>query len=158
MKLSQNLNEALNQQVLHEYKNMLIYKQVESFFEDFQLKNLSEYFRKQSQEEKGHGDKFVQYINDRTGGKVQLSDVEFPNISLSDFSSVGDVYVSAEEATTESIESLYDLALNEKSYIDLGFLEEMLNEQVQEEDTAQEFSLKIKSVKDIVLFDATFGD
>lgn len=158
MKLSGNLNDALNQQILHEYRNMLIYKQIESYFEDYQLKNLAKYFKEQSQHEKEHGDKFVQYINDRTGGKVILGEIDAPNLNLTDFVSVGDIFVSAEETTTESIEALYGLALDEKSFIDLGFLEEMLNEQVEEEDSANEFSMKIKMAKDIVLFDAEFGD
>jgi hypothetical protein len=34
----------------------------------------------------------------------------------------------------------------------------MLQEQIEEEDSSQEFSLRIKAVKDIVLFDATFGE
>jgi ferritin len=158
MRLSSVLNSALNEQILKEYHNMLLYRQIESYFQDFQLKGLAGYFAKQAEEEKGHALKFIDYINDRIGGKVALGDVDAPNAALTDFSSVGDEYVKTEEATTESIEALYDLALGEKSYMDLGFLEEMLNEQVSEEDEAAEFSLKIKSVKDIVLFDETFNE
>lgn len=158
MRLSSVLNSALNEQILKEYHNMLLYRQIESYFQDFQLKGLAGYFAKQAEEEKGHALKFTNYINDRIGGKVTLGDIDAPNVSLSDFSSIGDEYVKAEEGTTESIEALYFLAFNEQSFIDLGFLEEMLNEQVEEEDSAQEFSLRIKTVKDIVLFDATFGE
>jgi len=158
MRLSSVLNSALNEQILKEYHNMLLYRQIESYFQDFQLKGLAGYFAKQAEEEKGHALKFTNHINDRTGGKVTLGDIDAPNVALSDFSSIGDEYVKSEEGTTESIEALYFLALNEQSFIDLGFLEEMLNEQVEEEDSAQEFSLRIKSVKDIVLFDATFGE
>jgi hypothetical protein len=34
----------------------------------------------------------------------------------------------------------------------------MLSEQVEEEDGANEFSLKLKNTKDLVLFDATLSD
>jgi len=158
LRLTENLNDALNQQVLHEYRNMLVYKQIEGYFEDLQLKNLANYFKDQAQHEKEHGDKFVQYIQNRTGGKLSLAEVDFPNLVLGEISAIADAYVALEEQTTESIEEIYDLALSEKSYMDLGFLEEMLNEQVEEEDSAQEFTGKIKLVKDLVLFDATFGD
>ena len=158
MKLSQSLNDALNQQILKEFHNELVYRQIQSYFEDFQLKNLAAYFEKQANEENGHGKKFIQYINDRTGGKVLLNDVDGPNLNIESFASIGDIYVSAEEATTESIESIYELALDEKSFIDLPFIQSMLFEQVEEEDSAQEFMMKIKMVKDIVLFDAEFGD
>lgn len=156
-RLSENLNDALNQQVLHEYRNMLIYKQFESYFEDLQLKKLAKYFKDQAQHEKEHGDKFVQYLNDRTGGRVILGEVDAPVLALVGLDSVGDYFISTEEATTLSIEEIYDLAFVERSFMDLGFLQDMLSEQVEEEDSAQEFALKIKQVKDIVLFDATFG-
>jgi ferritin len=158
MRLSSVLNSALNEQILKEYHNMLLYRQFESYFQDFQLKGLAGYFAKQAEEEKGHALKFTNYVNDRTNGRVTLGDVDAPNVALSDFSSIGDEYVKAEEGTTESIEALYDLAFEEKSYIDLPFLLDMLQEQIEEEDSSQEFSLRIKAVKDIVLFDATFGE
>lgn len=153
MKLSESLNGALNMQVLHEYRNMLIYKQMESYFEGLQLKNLAKYFKEQSQHEKDHGDKFVQYINDRTGGSVLLGEVEEPNLNLSDVNVLADAYILAEETTTESIEEIYELAMSEKSYMDLPFLQDMLREQVEEEDSAQELTLKLKMCKDLVLLD-----
>ena len=156
MKLSENLNSALNQQILIEYKNSLIYKQVESWCEDNQLKNLSEYFHKQSLQEKDHADKFASHINDRTDGKVTMGDVEIPELSINDITDIGNLSLQTEISTTDSIEALYDLALSEKSYIDLGFLQDMLNEQVEEEDWANKLAMNLKMVKDIVLFDATF--
>lgn len=128
-----------------------------SYFENLQLKKLAKYFYDRSLEEKSHADKFMQYINDRTGGSVSIGEVDEPKLILTDPSSVGDAYVRTEEDTTASIEAIFDLMLEEKSYIDLGFLQSMLSEQVSEEDEAQEFSMKIKNVKDLVLFDATFS-
>lgn len=155
MKLSRALNDALNIQITHEYLNSLRYLQIASFFEDLQLKNLSSYFKKQSCHEKEHGDMVVNYINSRNSGKVNLSNIPAPNLLIADYSYVGEIYRKFEEDTTNSIESLYDLAISEKSYIDLPFLQTMLNEQVEEEDKALEFENKIKMVKDIILFDAT---
>ena len=158
MKLSPELNESINQQILQEYHNSLIYAQIQSFFEDLQLKKISEYFKKQSLHEAEHAQKFIQHLNDRTGGKVSIGEINAPNILLSSAESVGDIYVSVEEGTTESIESIYDLASDTKSFIDLPFLLSMLSEQVEEEDSSAEFALKLKNTKDLVLFDATLGD
>lgn len=156
MRLSQELNDALCEQILQELTNANIYSQVASYFENLQLKNLADYFYKQSLDEKSHADKFIQYINDRIGGKATLGDVQFPNLTLTTPESIGNVYMSTEQQTTASIESLYELALETKSYIDLPFLSDMLSEQVLEEDEAQSFAVKISMVKDLVLFDATF--
>lgn len=155
MKLSEALNDALNIQVIAEYANSLRYLQIASFFEDLQLKNISSYFKKQAEHEKEHGNLFLDYINSRTGGKVSLSEIDAPRFLLVDYVDSGKLYVKFEEDTTFAIESLYDLAISEKSYVDLPFLQKMLDEQVEEEDKATEFEAKIKMVKDVVLFDAT---
>jgi ferritin len=160
MKLSQELCDAMCEQIAKEHQNMLTYNQIQSIFEDYQLTNIAGYFSKQAQDEKSHADKFIDYINKRTGGKVSIQPVDAPLVpifTLNEIGMIGEIYVSVEEATTESIESLYELALESKSYMDLGFLEEMLNEQVAEEDESNEFSLNIKMVKDLVLFDKSFG-
>lgn len=156
MIFSEFLCEAFNQQVLKELGNAEKYMQIASLFEDLQLNNLAEYFKKQSDDEKQHANKFVDHINNRIGGKVSLGDIPYPDSMPTNISQVGDFYVQAEQETTASIESLYDLALSNKSYIDLGFLKEMLDEQVEEEDSASRLSLKLNMTKDIVLFDQNF--
>lgn len=156
MKLSENLNDALNEQVMIELLNQNKYMQIQSLFEDMQLKNLAKFFKEQSAGENGHANLFMDYINDRTGGKVKIEEVSAPIIDFTDINSIADFYVLTEQQTTESIESLYNLALEEKSYIDLGFLTKMLDEQCEEEDTSVAFATKIKAVKDVVLFDATW--
>lgn len=135
---------------------MLKYAQIQSMFEDMQLKNLAKFFKEQSAGENDHANLFMDYVNDRTGGKVKIEEVNAPIIEFADINSIADFYVLTEQQTTESIESLYNLALEEKSYIDLGFLTKMLDEQVEEEDTSVAFATKIKAVRDIVLFDATW--
>ena len=155
MKLSQNLNDALNSQVSIELGNELKYMQVQSYFENLQLVGLSKFFKSQADGEHDHANLFMDYVNDRNG-MVIIVDVDAPK---SDFSSIDDVanfYILTEQQTTESIESLYDMALSEKSYLDLGFLSKMLDEQVEEENTSQRIALNLKMVKDIVLYDKTF--
>lgn len=155
MKLSPEINDALNEQIIKEYRNSLVYAQIQSFFEGMQLKKIAEYFKKQSVHEAEHAQKFIQHINDRTGGKVNIGEVNPPNLMLASAESVGDIYVLTEEETTESIEAIYELACDTKSFIDFPFLLDMLNEQCSEEDEANEFSVKLKNTKDLVLFDAT---
>lgn len=117
MKLLSSLNDALNEQIMHEYRNQLIYTQLESVFEDFELKNIAKYFREQSLHEKSHGDKIVEHLNNRTGGKVNIGEIDSPPIlyySIDSLTSIGDLYVSIEERTTESLESIFDFALENK--------------------------------------------
>ncbi len=156
MKLSSELNSALCEQIVHEMGNVSKYMQMASYLEQLQLKNLAQYFINQSNHEKEHADKFMKHINDRTGGNVIIGEIQEPKLALTSIDNLADAYVTTEEDTTASIEDLYGLALGEKSYMDLGFLQSMLVEQCEEEDSASRFSLNIKSVKDLILFDATF--
>jgi ferritin len=156
LKLSQNLNDALNQQILKELSNQNRYMQIESYFENLQLKNLAKFFKTQSDGEHDHAHLFMDHINDRNGGFVTLDEVSSPNLNLTDIESVSEAYIQAEQDTTASIEELYDMALSEKSYIDLPFLSDMLQEQVEEEDISQRLGMNLRLTKDIVLFDATF--
>jgi ferritin len=156
MKLSEQINEVLNNQIVHELKNSSIYLQIASFFEDLQLKNIAEYFKKNSQHEYDHAQKFIQHINDRTGGKVIIGEIDAPSLNISNIADVGDIYISIEENTTEAIEEIMDLVIEQKSYIDQQFILDMLAEQIEEEDVANEFATKLKMTKDYVLFDATF--
>ena len=158
MKLSQNLNDAINQQILIELQNHNTYMQIQSMFDDMQLIHLAKFFKEQAAGENAHANLFMDHLNDRNGGKVSIGEINAPAITFTDINSIADFYVLTEQETTESIEALYELALDEKSYIDLPFLQRMLLEQVEEENISQQFALRIKSVKDIVLFDATFGD
>jgi ferritin len=156
LNLKESLNEAFNNQISKEYANVLAYAQLQSLFEDMQLTRLAKYFGERSNEEKGHADKFIAHINARTGGKVSIQEIPAPDFGDLDAPSIGALYVQREEDTTESIESIYELANDEKSYIDLPFILEMLDEQVSEEDEANEFAMKAKNVKDLVLWDASF--
>jgi len=156
MKLSQELNDALNNQIMHELLNQNKYLQIASYFEDLQLKNLANYFRDQADGEYNHSKLFIQHINDRIGGKVTIDSVDSPSLQISSINDVGNIFVETEEGTTEAIEELYNFALENKSFIDLPFLLSMLQEQVEEEDSALSFKLKSSMTNDLVLFDATF--
>jgi ferritin len=157
MNLSQSLNEAFNEQIIKEYSNVLAYAQLQSYFENLMLTKIAKFFGDRSNEEKTHADKFMAHINARTGGKVILGEVPAPpNVQFMDIPAIGALYAQRERDTTVSIESIYDLASEEKSYIDLPFLLDMVGEQVQEEDESREFEVKAKTVKDYVLWDATF--
>jgi len=158
MMLSEELNSALNEQVGKEFSNMLFYIQLESFFENLQLKNLAGYFKKQSEHEAEHARKFISYINSRTGGiYIPSSGISNSGVEIGT-DTLGAMYVEREEDTTESIEALYQLALDGNSFMDLPFISSMLSEQVEEEDSANEFSQKFNSVKNLVLFDSMFKE
>jgi len=158
MILSQQINDAINQQIAHELRNQQAYLQIGSYFEDLELTNISEYFFKQADHEKDHAKMFIDHLNCRIGGKVKIGEVpEFTETLISP-THAGEVYVLIEAGTTESIEAILELIIENKSFIDQPFILKMLEEQVEEEDSANRFEVLIRNCKDLVLFNANFDD
>jgi ferritin len=159
MKLSNILNDALNQQVVLEYSNQMKMKQIESWFEDQQLHKIGRHFHEAANGEKSHASKFINHINSRTGGKVQLGEIGrivFPDLNIGSVNDVADIIIKTEEFTSESIEKLYELAISENSYMDIPFLSKFLKIQTEEEDESNHLASQLRNVKDLVLFDKTF--
>jgi ferritin len=101
---------------------------------------------------------FIDHLNCRIGGKVKIGEVpEFTETLISP-THAGEVYVLIEAGTTESIEAILELIIENKSFIDQPFILKMLEEQVEEEDSANRFEVLIRNCKDLVLFNANFDD
>jgi ferritin len=157
MKLSEELNILINNQITHERRNQALYLQIASYFEDMQLTNIAKFFFKQASDENDHAKLLIDHLNNRVGGKVSIQTVEFPVLSLNNIGEIASYYLKLEEGTTFAIESIYKRALESGSYIDLGVLSKLLKEQVEEEDTASKFVLQVTLCKDLVLYNNTFS-
>jgi ferritin len=96
----------------------------------------------------------VEYLNSR-GGKYIPTSVSSPVLDISTPREAGDIYYKLETDTTESLQSIAEMIYEEKSYIDVTFIEKYLAIQIIEEDEADTFRNGVQSVNDIVLFDAT---
>jgi len=158
MRLTEKLNLALNYQVAHEFLNMAKYKVLQSYFENLELDNLANKFKSQSEEEFGHATRIIDYLNARLGGKYISQDIESPDLNISSVSDLAKIYLETEVGTTESLEMIYELICEEKSFIDKDFITEMLKIQVIEEQEANKFLLKSSLTNDLVLLDMVFGD
>jgi ferritin len=157
LKISDNLNKLINSQIAHELLNRMKYIQIYSHFEDLQLLKLSKKFKDQADEELGHSQQLIDYLNERLGGKVSVSEIPASDLQLVTLQDVANAYMETELLTTEMIQEIMEAVEVEKSYIDRKFVEEFLHQQIKEEDEADEFMKKTMLVKDILLFDATFG-
>jgi len=154
MKISDALNETISYQCDHELMNMVKYKMVATYFEQLKLKNLSKKFYNQADEEYQHYTEIIQYLNTR-GGKYIPTSITAPLLEISSPQEVGDIYYKVETDTTESLQSIAEMIYEEKSFIDVRFIEKYLKIQIAEEDEADTFRNSIQTVSDIVLFDAT---
>ena len=156
MKLSENLNEVLNEQAGKEIFNQRKYMLLYSYFDALRLTNIAKMFLGQADEEYGHYKKIIEYLNTRLGGRHYPVEIEIPNLQINSPKECGQIFLDAELETTQSLEEIADMIYDSKSYIDVPFIQEMLGYQLIEEDEAEEFMLKINGVSDMVLFDATW--
>ncbi|SDY44209.1 MULTISPECIES: ferritin [Tindallia] len=145
--LSEKLLHEMNEQVKHEMFSANYYLSMAAYFNDKDLPGFANFFRIQAQEENMHAMKFFDFI-DEVNGRVRISALDEPQ---SDFESVKDVIKLAlehEQFVTKKIHQLMDIAVEEKNYPAISFLNWFVDEQVEEEATMQELLSKILRVGD----------
>lgn len=143
--LSKGIEQKLNDQVRKELFSAYLYLSMAAYFNEINLDGMANFFRVQAQEERDHGMMIFDFIND-AGGKVKLQQIEAPK---SDFNSIIEVFEIAldhEKGVTKSIYSIVDLANVEKDHKTIAFLKWFIDEQVEEEATAESNLSKIKLV------------
>lgn len=137
MNLSARLQESFNNQINAELSSAYLYLSMAAYFEDKNLPGFSNWMRKQNEEETAHAMRFFDYVHDR-GGRASLQAIEQPE---SDFRSPLDVMertLNHERKVTALINRMYQLAIEESDYAAQVMLHELINEQVEEEKSAEE--------------------
>lgn len=134
MLISSKLEEAMNQQIGNEFGASLQYVSIASYFDSQDLEELASFFFRQSDEERDHAMRFVDYILD-TGGQVKI-----PAIAKTryEFESAEDAVQAAldwELEVTQQINNLMDIAIEEKDYMGQDFLRWFVTEQREEVST-----------------------
>jgi ferritin len=69
--ISETIQNAINQQIKHEFFSSYLYLSMSAYFETLSLPGFARWMRVQSQEEQVHAMKFFDFVNDR-GGSVEL--------------------------------------------------------------------------------------
>ncbi len=143
--LSEKIQQALNRQITFEYAASYTYLAIAAYFESLSLTGFAHWFRVQSDEERGHALRFFDYVNDR-GGRVMLGAIEEPQ---NEFSSPLDAFEQAlahEQRVTAAIHGIYALAEQERDYATMSMLKWFIDEQVEEEKSAEEIIQHLKLI------------
>ena len=143
MTLSKKMELAMNDQINAEFFSAYLYKSMAAYFESMNFSGFAHWMDMQAIEELEHGNKFYSYVNARCG-RVVLGEIECPKVN---WKSPLDAFSDAlehEKKITKLIHNLVDLALREKDYATESFLRWFVDEQVEEEATADEIVQKIK--------------
>ncbi len=143
--LSEKMSRALNKQINAEMYSAYLYLSMAAYFESVSLSGFAKWMEMQTMEEMSHAKKMYDFVNER-GGRVILETIEQPKTEWSSpLEAFEDAY-KHEQYVTSLINSLVDLALEEKDHATNNFLQWFVAEQVEEEASADAIVQKLKLV------------
>jgi ferritin len=145
--ISKKMQDALNEQVNAEMYSAYLYLAMDAFFQATNLAGFANWMRVQTQEEMAHAMKIYDYVNER-GAAVTLKAIEGPPTEWESPLAVFEAVYEHEQKVTGLINDLVDLAIEEKDHASNTFLQWFVNEQVEEESSADQMVQKLKLVKD----------
>ena len=138
--MNQEVLNALNAQIGHEYGNYMLYEQASAYFDDMAMDGAAKLMRKQADGELEHARKFTDYVRDAKG-KVVIPTI---NAQKSDFATGEEVFLAAyerEQETTKKIYAIRDLAWKAGDHATFEMLTWFVNEQVEEENLTENLLL-----------------
>jgi ferritin len=141
------VEQALNEQVHAEFYSFYLYLSVSSYFKTLHLDGFSHWMRIQAQEEFIHAMKLVDYLNER-GGNVRLMAIEAPPTTWAGPAVAVEAVLSHERHISQRINNLVDVAIGAKDHATTVLLHWYVNEQVEEEATADTLFHQVQMLKD----------
>ncbi len=144
--LDSKIQEALNAQINAEYYSSYLYLSMAAHCEATNLIGFGNWLRIQAQEEMSHAMKFFDFILER-GGRVELTTLEAPTTEWKSPLALFEAVLTHERYITSRINDLADLAIRESDHATKGFLQWFVDEQVEEEATADAILQKLKLIE-----------
>jgi len=143
--INEKMEKAINKQINAELYSAYLYLSMSAYFESINLSGFANWMKIQAQEEVSHAMKFYAYLFER-GGRVTMTSIDAPKTAWSSpLSAFEDVY-QHEQKVTGLIHNLMNLALAEKDHASVSMLRWFVDEQVEEESSADAIVEKLKLV------------
>ncbi len=145
MKFSRTMEEALNEQIKHELYSSYLYLAMSAHMDAAGLPGFAHWMRVQSDEERGHGMKFFEYITER-GGNIVLQAIDQPPANFGAPLEMFERVLEHERVVTGLIHKLYEMAVHENDYATVETLQWFVKEQVEEERNATQIVDQLRMV------------
>lgn len=143
--LKKNLENIINKQINAELWSAYLYLSMSAYFESINLKGFANWMRVQTMEEYTHAIRFYNFITERSGRVNLLPIKAVPTTWKSPLHAFEDTY-KHEVEVTNLINNIANLAIKEKDHITTNMLQWFINEQVEEESSADEIVQKLKLI------------
>jgi len=145
--IDEEIQEAINDQINAELYSAYIYLSMAADFGDRGLDGFETWMHSQTIEEINHAMRLYHYLESR-GGRVKLREIEKPKI---EWGSPLEIFKDAyehEQYVTGRINELADLAEEKNDRATLQMLQWFIDEQVEEEESAEEILDKLEMAGD----------
>lgn len=152
--ISENLRQALCQQISEEKYNSNFYMAISAFLLNKGFDGLANQFINQIDEEHEHSKLIFEFLTDMNA-KVELKQVDEVKINPDTIKSIIDIatlYLDREKVTTQSLTEEKDIAIENKDSVAEEFLREMINKQrdeLKEASTFMDNALLCESWRDV---------
>ena len=160
MKMTDKLAAAYSDQVTMELTSSNAYLQMSAWFELADLPGMASWMRIQSDEERAHALRFLDFVLNR-GNQATIGEVPSPEGGFESPRQVFEAALAQEQEVTGAIRRLYQLASAETDVESFSLLEWFLNEQVEEEATFEEILGQLRHAGDdgsaLLLLDRELG-
>ncbi|MCC6411249.1 MAG: ferritin [Saprospiraceae bacterium] len=144
--LKQEMADALNKQVALEAESSQAYLAMASWADTLPgLSGVSNFFFRQSEEERMHMLKLMKFINER-GGYAQVPALPQPQLTFTSLKSAFELFLKHELMVSESINDLVEASLRLKDYATHNFLQWYVTEQMEEERIARMLNEKLELI------------
>lgn len=158
--ISQKFQDAVNEQINAEIYSAYLYMSMGTYFESLNLNGFANWMRVQTFEEMTHADKFHHHVVER-GGRVLLKAIEGPATDWDSPLAAMQAVYEHEQKVTSLINALADVAEAEKDRAAYGMLQWFVDEQIEEEASADAIVQKLKLIGDhpqaLLMLDSELG-
>jgi bacterioferritin B len=147
MLISKDLTAAFNEEIGLEMFASHQYLNIASYFQETGLRKLAAMFFKQADEERGHGVKFLHYL-DAVGGAVEIPAIKAPKATFRSVEEAVQLSLDWELEVTRRINAMMALAIEQRDYAAQDFLRWFVTEQVEEVSTMDNLLKVVKAAGD----------
>lgn len=147
MKLSDRMENAINEQIHAEMESAYLYLSMAASCEHQSLAGFAHWFKRQFTEEQEHAMKLYAYLLAR-GGCVKLKALGEPKVTAPTMTVLFEETLAHEQDVSKRISALYALAQQEGDFATMEHLGWFLREQVEEESAVTQILAQLKMAGD----------
>ncbi|NLY21077.1 MAG: ferritin [Tissierellia bacterium] len=147
MTINNELLEKLQKQFAFELESGYIYLDYAGYAADRDMNGISHFFIEQAKEEYEHAMKFFDYLNE-IGHRVEFPVINGSKAEFETFTELFEAALAHEKEVTRRIHELMDIAVANKDYPTMDFLNWFITEQREEEDSFNGLVAKFKGINE----------